>query len=239
MNIFSLMPDKYKQELKIKLGAPHMYWSITNMKKNGFNPKIILDIGAYHGEWTTEVRKIFPDSCFLMFEANPEKKKILETMCCKFKNIEFEISLLGSKSGQITEFNVLETASSALEELNETNGRKIKLPVFTLSEILKNRKINKVDFIKLDVQGYELEILKGAEQYLEQCEAILTEVSFLALHKNCPLLFDVVNYLDKFNFCAYDICSVSARRPFDRALWQTDLIFVKKDSPLIVSKRYY
>lgn len=239
MNIFSLIPDKFKQEFKIKLGAPHMFWSIANMKKNGFQPKIILDIGAYHGEWTTEVKKVYPYSQILMIEANPEKKKILETMCRKYKNIEFEISLLGSKSGQIKIFNILETASSALEELNETKGRKIELLMFTLSEILKKRKIDKVDFIKLDVQGFELEILKGAENYLENCEVILLEVSFLALHKDCPLLFDVVNYMDKFNFYAYDICSVSARRPFDRALWQTDLIFVKKDSPLIASKRYY
>lgn len=239
MNIFSIIPDKYKQEFKIKLGAPHMYWSISNMKKNGFRPSTIIDIGAYHGEWTMAVKKIFPESSFLMLEANPEKTSILNKVCSSFSRIDFEIALLSSTSGKTTTFNILETASSALEELNETEGRKIELPTFTLNEILQKRNINKVDFIKLDVQGYELEILKGAEKYLKECEAILCEVSLIALHKNCPLLIDVVDYMDKFNFCAYDICSVSARRPFDRALWQTDIIFIKKDSKLIASRRYY
>ena len=239
MNFSSFIPDKLKQEFKIKLGAPHMYWSIANMKRNGFNPKIILDIGAYHGEWTTEVIKFFPNSRYLLFEANPEKKDILYKLSKKHRNIEVDIALLSSVSGQPTKFNILETASSALEEYNETKGKNIVLQTYTLNNILKNKNIDKIDFVKLDVQGYELEILKGAEEYLQHCEAILTEISLIALHKNCPIFIEVLNYMDKLNFCAYDICSVSARRPYDHALWQTDIIFVKKNSQLLASKRYY
>lgn len=239
MNLKRLIPDRWKQEFKIRLGAPHMYWSINNMKRNGFHPRTILDIGAYHGEWTSEVKNIFPDSYFLMFEANPQKREILKSVCENLKNVDMEIALLASESNVDIEFNVLETASSALEELNETNGKKISLTSSTVEELLRKRSMNKVDFIKLDVQGYELEILRGAEKYLESCEVILTEVSLIALHKDCPVMADVITYMDNFDYCAYDICSVAARRPYDRALWQTDIIFVKKNSKLLSSKRYF
>ena len=66
------IPDSFKQEFKIKLGAPHMYWSISNLRKNGLDPRQILDIGAYKGEWTHDVLKIFPQAEYLMMEANPD-----------------------------------------------------------------------------------------------------------------------------------------------------------------------
>ena len=239
MQLRHLIPDRWKRALKIRLGAPEMFWSICNLKKNGFYPRTVLDIGAYHGEWTSEAIKVFPDSHFLMIEANPEKEDILASVCKKLQGVEFEIALLASESNLSKEFNLLENGSSVLEEFNEANGRKICLATSTVDALLGKHSIEKVDFIKIDVQGYELEILRGAERYLETCEVILSEVSLMALHKNCPLLVDVVDFMDRFGYCAYDICSVATRRPYDMALWQTDIIFVKKNSKLLASKRFF
>jgi hypothetical protein len=92
--------------------------------------------------------------------------------------------------------------------------------------------------MKLDVQGYELEVLKGGDKILPNTEAVILEVSLLDIHKNVPLLRDVVNFMYDYGFVAYDICSVSARRPLDRALWQTDLLFVKENSKFRQNKSY-
>jgi len=73
-----LIPDKWKQEFKIKLGAPHMYWSINNMRKNGFVAKQIIDVGAYKGEFTRDVLKIYPNASYLMLEANPQREADLQ-----------------------------------------------------------------------------------------------------------------------------------------------------------------
>jgi FkbM family methyltransferase len=239
MQLRRLIPENWKRALKIRLGAPDMFWSIGNLKKNGFHPTTILDIGAYHGEWTSEAKKVFPEARFLMVEANPEKEDILASVCKKLKGVEFEIALLACQSNLSKEFNLLENGSSVLEEFNETSGKKIRLTTATVDNLLGKRSIEKVDFIKIDVQGYELEILRGAEKYLETCEVILSEVSLMALHKDCPVMVDVVNFMDRFDYCAYDICSVATRRPYDMALWQTDIIFVKKHSKLLASKRFF
>ncbi|MEQ8958462.1 MAG: FkbM family methyltransferase, partial [Coleofasciculus sp. C2-GNP5-27] len=93
------------------------------------------------------------------------------------------------------------------------------------------------DLLKLDVQGYELEVLKGAEKSLPEIQAILAEINLLDIHQNVPLLADMIAWLDKRNWVAYDICGLT-RRPLDKALWQADFIFVPCHSPLRADKRW-
>jgi hypothetical protein len=60
--------------LKGKLQVCDMKWSLENLKRNGFVPKVIIDIGAYVGAWTEMAKGVFPNSYFLMIEAQPSKE---------------------------------------------------------------------------------------------------------------------------------------------------------------------
>ena len=91
--------------------------------------------------------------------------------------------------------------------------------------------------IKLDTQGYELEVLKGGENTFKNAKAVLMEVSLLDIYKDSPLVSDVVAYMAERNFFLYDICSLM-RRPLDGALYQSDFLFIKKDSELRNNKRW-
>lgn len=236
-----LIPDSVKQEFKIKLGAPHMFWSLNNLKKNGLDAKQIVDIGAYKGEWTEELLKIFPNATYLMVEGNPEREPDLSAFVAKHKpaNIKYEIALLGSTAGEQKNFHVMDTASSVLDEYTHSDAVTLKLTSHTLDQVAQKHHFNNVSLVKLDVQGYEVEVLKGGSQLLQQAEAVLMEVSLLDIHKNVPLLRDVLNFMYEYGFVAYDICSVAARRPKDRALWQTDVLFVKENSRYRSDKSYY
>lgn len=232
-----LIPNSLKQKVKVKLGVPNMFWSISNLKQNGFNPQQVIDIGAYTGEWTTEVLKIFPKANYLLVEPQESKRESLLTLTNKYSNIQYSDSLLSSILGNKVVFHEMETASSVLEEHYETNAKKTIKTTQTLDNLLKDKNIQNPDFIKLDTQGYELEILKGSSQALSQAEVVLMEVNLIDIHKNCPLLHEVINFMDRVDFIAYDICSFT-RRPFDKALWQVDMLFVKKTSDLLKSKQY-
>lgn len=239
MKLFHLLPAAVKRKLKLKLGAPHMYWSLENLKRNGFKPKTILDIGAYEGEFSAEVATIFPEADCLLFEANAAKKdRLLQLIRSKRLRAKLFMECLGATMDQEVGFHLMETASSVLDEHVHNDAATVSLKTKTLDHLLANEKIQKVDLIKLDVQGYELEILKGFSQYIVGTDVILTEVSLLDIHKGVPLMRDVINYVYQFGFVPYDICSVSARRPLDKALWQTDLIFVKEDSIFRSNKNY-
>lgn len=56
------------------------------------------------------------------------------------------------------------------------------------------------DFIKLDIQGGELNAIKGADETLQTCLGLEIEVEFLPIYEKQPLYADVTNYLKKFNF---------------------------------------
>ncbi len=107
----------------------------------------------------------------------------------------------------------------------------------SLDVLLEQIKFPKPDLLKIDVQGHELEVLRGAEKSIENTEVCLLEVSLLDLGFNGPLLSEVISFMDARNFQAYDI-SQFMRRPYDMALFQIDMFFVKKTSSLLASKRW-
>jgi hypothetical protein len=146
--------------------------------------------------------------------------------------------LLGAESQEKVQFNEAETASSVLTEQVKQNFRMNSYPMTTVDTIVhKHFNSCPPDFLKLDVQGYELEVLKGAEKSLTQMQLILAEVNLLDIHKNVPLLAEVVGWLNERDWVAYDICGLT-RRPLDQALWQAYFIFVPRNSPLISDKRW-
>jgi FkbM family methyltransferase len=238
MSLFSkLIPNSVKETLKQQLGVPNMFWSLENIKNNGFSPAKIIDIGAYTGEWTKEIKQIFPNAAVLMIEAQSQKETALKQVKNTLSNVQYAITLLGADDNQLVTFNELETASSVLAEHHQTNATATQKPLKKLDTLLSENGFGYPDLIKLDTQGYELEILKGGSLALQKAEVVLMEVSLLDIHKNCPLIHDVINFMFDHHFIAYDICSLTCR-PLDKALWQTDMIFVKKSSKLIANKKW-
>lgn len=232
-----LIPAAAKNYIRRKSGVPDMFLSLERLKALGFTPQQIIDVGAYEGEWTKSCLKVFPDASYIMYEAMQQKQPKLQQISTSHSNVTFEIALLAESDNKELYFTELETASSVLEETVNKQSR-TKRKSTSLNNSLKKKGITKVDLIKLDVQGYETEILKGFSDYLPTTDVILSEVSLLDIHTGVPLIRDVINFMYEYNFVVYDICSVSTRRPLDQALWQTDLLFVKETSKFRADKRY-
>ncbi|MFV0444358.1 MAG: FkbM family methyltransferase [Planctomycetaceae bacterium] len=91
------------------------------------------------------------------------------------------------------------------------------------------------DFLKLDVQGYELEVLKGGCQALRSAECALLETSVLSFNSGAPKIAEVVGFMSQEGFAIIDVAEMVYRR--DRALLQMDLVFGRLGSPWIPSGR--
>ncbi len=167
-----------------------------------------LDIGAAHGEMTLAFIEKFPDFNYTMcFEPNPNQFKTLSKRLAKLKNIETVNIGLGSENKEI-EMDICTTYGDASSFLGKTKivenmgflSSKVNVKVEKLDNYLLNYKFDKIHLIKMDVEGYELEVLKGAVNTLKNIENIYIEICHLYHPRLSRHLIDVFDFLNKQGF---------------------------------------
>ena len=213
--------------------APSMERGLRALSKRGLKPECIVDVGAFEGNWSALAHGIWPDAKIVMLEANDEKAPILEPKALAM-GADLEIALIGPREGQELVFHVMESGSSVLEE-HSTFDRKTETKVTRhLDGVLNGRK---ADLLKLDVQGFELEVLRGGEDTLRQAQAVLMEVSLIEINEGAPLCAEVVTFMRERGFEVCDILEIH-RRLLDQATNQIDVLFVPKTSSLLADTRF-
>nr|WKN36970.1 FkbM family methyltransferase [Tunicatimonas sp. TK19036] len=214
----------------------NMFRHITILKELGFHPPFIVDVGAYAGEWTKKVLDIYPNATYLMVEAQPSKKNNLEKIAQQYDNVHLEIALLGETEKENIRFFEMETGSSIYEEKTEFKRREIHLNMCMLDSIVSKYEVDRDCFLKLDVQGAEIDVLKGAQSFLSSTEFIMLEASTLNYNEQAPLFAEVIQFLYEKGFILFDICD--ERRMSNHILFQIDLIFVRGSSPYRASVNF-
>ena len=164
-----------------------------------------------------------------MIEANPEQRERLSTACSEVGDARVEMVLLGRERRQNVDFYAMQTGSSVLPELSDAPRSLMTLPMSTLDTVVPAG--TRRALLKLDVQGYELEVLAGATRTLATASAVVLEVSLLPYNEGAPLFGEVVAFMRSRGFLVYDIVSTRRRRA-DSALFQADIVFVPAGSPL-------
>lgn len=205
------------------------------LRDRGYQPGTIIDGGAYIGDWTRMVKKVFPQARVIMIEAQKDKLPRLADVQSDFPGtVEIIDCLLGPECRDAVPFFEMETGSSALQEMTDAPRKTVALQMRTLDDILSKKEIPDPIFLKLDVQGFEIEVLKGAMQTLEKTNLVLLEVALLPYNEGAPVLHEVIQCMKDHGFVAYDLCSPN--RLGDNALFQVDIFFVREDSALRKSK---
>jgi FkbM family methyltransferase len=222
-----------EEDAKFRVGQPTMWGSLRNLARIGFRPGGIIDVGANVGAWAATVARIFPSCAIHMIEAQPALEPELAAT-----GFPYTIALLGPVERTAVPFFLSGTGSSAMEEVTGFAKDSIDLPVKRLDDLEPVKALRSPLLLKLDVQGYELQVLAGAAEVLGQTEVILAEVSLLEYNKGSPLMHEVIAYLAERNFLPYDICG-EMRRSSDMALFQTDMIFVRRDSELRSRRKFW
>lgn len=124
----------------------------------------------------------------------------------------------------------METGSSIYEE-NSNHDRNLNfLEMKTLDNLVSEYDTGNNIFLKIDVQGAEIDVLKGATKTLEKTEIILLEVSTLNNNSKAPIFNDIINYMNDINFSVFDICDLSRNKNY--VLFQLDIIFIKNTSEI-------
>jgi FkbM family methyltransferase len=217
--------------------APHMKFGLAAMAARGFQPSTIVDVGAFQGDWSKLVRQIWPASRLFMIEPNLANHAQLVAVA---KNLDASLfcDLLGAENDRPVQFNVMGSGSSIMSERSLV-GRTIETRrLRTLDSLLSGIELEPPGLLKIDAQGYELQILKGASQVLSAFDAVLLEIATIEINEGAPLLHEAVVFMKMLGFVAYEILEIH-RRPLDQALNQVDIVFVREQSRLIEDRRHF
>lgn len=210
---------------------PSQEGAFNTLKKLGWNPRSCIDVGAYHGEWAKMFLSLFPESNILMIEAQEGKREILKEVISSKKILSYEIALLGANDGEEVAFIEMETGSSVYEESSPYKRTKTSKKLIRLDTLLENHpEFILSHAIKIDTQGYELEVLKGCPNLLKNLEVVLLEVSLVKTNNGAPSFAEVVFFMLSNNFMLFDFCSQIRRK--DGVLWQTDLMFIRDNATI-------
>lgn len=211
---------------------PSVNATLRYLKEWGFRPQTIVDVGAFHGDWTRFIKELYPDAAVLMIEPQDRWRLQLQDVCSYYKDVSMQSALLGADDGADVEFVEMATGSSVFEEQSPVSRTRVAKQTTTLDTVLQAMPgWERISLLKLDVQGYELEVLKGASASLQACELVLVECSLIAVNRGCPLVGDVFGFMTARGFRLLDVCSLIRRK--DNAVWQADLLFVSNTSALV------
>lgn len=210
--------------------------SFERLRAQGFAPEVILDIGAARGTWSAECMTVFPQARYYLLDALPENEAALRAFCAEQPRARFHIGALGAQAGE-AEFRVHGDQSSFFDSEFDATGTKRVVSVETLDGLLEQGKIEAPDLLKADVQGFELEILRGGPRVLAKAQYVLLEVLFRQLYDGAPLAHEVIAAMGDWGFRIYDFCAY-CQRPTDGELAYSDILFARVDAPVFEDEGY-
>ena len=198
----------------------------------GYKPNHIVDVGANRGNWTRTALRYFPDARYTLFEPQEQLLKCTDLDC------DSRIQIFAVGAGPKTSAMKLSTherddsVSFALteEEAARQGREQVTAPVVALDEFLPKQGIPYPDVLKIDAEGWDLEVLKGAEMCAKNADVILLEAAVMnKFFRN--KVENVVSELAARGFVLFDVTDLN-RTQRDGALWLVELAFVKKSGKL-------
>jgi FkbM family methyltransferase len=228
----SILPAQLRRPfsrlLRTERPFSHEEAAYRRLLSKGWRPAGIVDVGAYQGAWTQMVRRIFEDVPVLMVEAQKRKAEHLEALCKEMKGVSFAPAVLAAESGHEVTFFEMETGSSYFPERSNAPRTATSYLTRILDEVASS--VEGPLFLKIDVQGAELEVLAGGPETLRRSELVQLEVPIVTYNEGAPSLLEVISYMDEREFVPIDVCGFS--RPNGVDLVQMDLLFVRRTSRL-------
>ena len=188
----------------------------------------VLDVGAFEGDWTRACLDVYPQAFVTCIEPQEGLQPRLRALASQAHNVQIIQTLLGEANTPQVPFVELGPGSSVFESPKESSSTK---PMMTVDTLIESGRCEPPEFIKLDVQGYEIRVLDGWTVGFDRCEVIQCETSLLPLISGGPLLDELIDYLKGRGFVMFDVTEL-IRSPSDGAIWQIDVLFCRVDSKL-------
>lgn len=224
----------FKRSSRVYIPSDETYGIVASLV-NRSNP-CIIDGGAHRGDAVDVLSALLPQATFHCFEPDPMLGAELEVHFAGNDKTKVVRVALGDALGTAT-FNINasrptnsllpsgEVLQADLQALCRT-VEQVEVEVTTIDDYCRKNNVNRVDIIKLDLQGYDYLALKGAEQTLRQARVVLVEVLFREIYKGCHLFPDILNFMMTQGYELYTLSELHYGER-DELLW-ADAIFLNR-----------
>jgi FkbM family methyltransferase len=178
------------------------------MALSRFSFRTVVDIGANRGQFATMARILFPDAEIHSFEPLDGPAKTFQSILGDDKAVHLYSNAIGPEATTATIYITTRDDSSSLlqpgraqeDVFGVRTARTEQIPVMRLSDCLGASAVNKPALLKIDVQGGELDVLKGSDDLLDRFDVVYVECSYVRMYDNQPLFLDIVQWLVNYGF---------------------------------------
>lgn len=200
------------------------------------NINTVIDVGAHLGEFALQIHELLPKAKLYCFEPLLDNFLELNANLKDLSNFQAFNLAIGDQTGKVEMYRNEYSPSSSL--LKMTNLHKESFPFTssenlekvdssTLDEMAKELKMEDNILLKIDVQGYEARVIRGAKKFLDCIKIIIVETSFYELYEGQLLFADIYELLYNQGF-VYSGTWEELRSPIDGTPLQQDSIFIRK-----------
>jgi FkbM family methyltransferase len=198
--------------------------------------RTIIDVGANTGQFSSAVAALVPDARIYAFEPLPDCFANLSRRLKKRTNFRAFMVALGDRPGESVFWRSSFSESSSLLTMTKLHEDSFpwsavhtpeSVTVRTLDSYLPQLKLDARVFLKLDVQGFEARVLRGAERMLAHVHYVLAEASFYPLYEGQDSFEDIHRFLSDHGF-EYKGSMDQLPSPTDGSILEADALFIRK-----------
>jgi FkbM family methyltransferase len=200
-----------------------VYKIMHRLKKSGYRPDFIFDVGASSGVWSDTVRRVFPAARSILVEPLPDHYP--KWYHKKNPDFEWVQAAASNQNGKAT-FQVSNDlyGSSLLNPQDNRTYESVEVAVKTLNSILAQKKVTGRGVLKIDVQFAEHLVLEGATDLLKQVDFLILELTLKRCIPEARTFLELVNQMEAAGFHYLDDLG-GWRCPIRGTLEQKDVIF--------------
>ncbi|HEX7069297.1 MAG TPA: FkbM family methyltransferase [Rhodothermales bacterium] len=203
---------------------------LNALRASGLEFQTIIDGGANKGQFARAATEIYPNARIHAFEPLPDVAEALRGNLADRRQVTVHQTALGPTDGTITFYRQdYSLASSALRPTGPTRGTPIEVPVARLDSILHGEALARPVLLKLDLQGFEIEAMKGGPKVLEQSDYALLETAFVTGYEGEPGFNEVAAFMEGAGFEFVRPVDVLTERSGE--IVQMDALFRKRTAP--------